>query len=86
MNLIQNLVSSFLEFIDSRAVIRRITLFFTLYMTYHVIESSWEFAVTALALKYDGLSIGGIIAAVTVPIAALQKFAFDAYSDSRKDE
>lgn len=74
------------NWIDERAIVRRSVLYFTLFMTFWMSYSSWEFAVTALALKYDGMSIAAIIAAVMVPTAALQKFAFDVYGLSRKDK
>lgn len=80
-----NPVTALLDFIDSRAIVRRSVLFFTLFMTYWMSYSAWEFAVTALALHYDGLSIAGIIAAVMVPTTALQGFAFKSYSDGRKE-
>ena len=73
-----SLLVKFLEFIDNRAIVRRGVLIFTLYLTYSMSYSAWEFAVTALALHYDGLSIAGIIAAVLAPTAALQGFAFQA--------
>lgn len=79
------MIKELLDFIDSRAVVRRGVLVFTLYMTYWMSYSAWEFAVTALALKYDGLSIAGIIAAVMVPTTALQGWAFKNYTDTRKD-
>lgn len=82
---IKTAVTALLDFIDNRAIVRRAVLAFTLYMTYWMSYSAWEFAVTALALKYDGLSITGIIAAIMVPTTALQGFAFKAYSDGRKE-
>lgn len=78
-------LAAILDFIDERAVVRRTVLFFTLWMTYWMSYSAWEFAVTALALKYDGLSIAGIIAAIMVPVTALQGFAFKSYSEGRKE-
>jgi hypothetical protein len=69
------------DWIDNRAVIRRIVLFFTLYMTYFGTHEAWLFARTS---TFDGVGTAAIIAAVLAPIAALQGFAFAQYSNSRK--
>lgn len=79
-----NLTRDFLDFLDNRTVFRRGVLIFVMFMTWHITQASWEFAVTALSLHYDGLSIGGIIAAVTAPFAAVIKYTFELYADARK--
>jgi hypothetical protein len=55
-------------------------------MTYWVTQGAWEFAIAALANKYDGLTVAAIIAAIMVPTTALQGFAFRDYSESRKEK
>jgi hypothetical protein len=77
--------NAFWTWVDSRAVVRRTVLAFTLWMTYHVIESAWEFATIAVGNHYDGVSTAAIIAAITAPVAALQGFAFQQYVAGRKE-
>ena len=78
------ILRDFLDFLDNRTVFRRGVLMFILYMTWHITQAAWEFAVTALSLHYDGVSIGAIIAAVTAPFAAVIKYAFEMYTEARK--
>lgn len=73
-------LTQFLDFIDSRAVIRRIVLFFTLFMTYYGVATAWKFA---YASPFDGVGTAAVIAAVLAPIAALQGAAFANYSTGR---
>jgi hypothetical protein len=80
---VKKYITELLDFLDNRTVFRRGVLLFILYMTWYVTESMKEFAVTALSLHYDGLSIGGIIAAITAPFAAIIKYTFELYSDAR---
>ena len=75
-------VSAFHDWIDNRAVIRRIVLFFTLYMTWYGVHTAWQFAQVS---KFDGLGTAAVIAAVLAPIAALQGFAFQNYTRSRAE-
>lgn len=83
--MIQKLAVGFHDWVDNRAVVRRLVLAFTLWMTYHVIESAWEFAVLAVGNHYDGVAVAAIIAAITAPVAALQGFAFQQYVNGRKE-
>jgi hypothetical protein len=69
------------DWIDSRAIVRRFVLLFTLYMTYYGVHKAWLFADSS---KFDGVGTAAIIAAILAPIAALQGFAFQNYSGSRK--
>jgi len=77
-----NPVKPFLDFIDNRAVVRRMVLFFTLWMTYEITVSAWSFAGTS---TFDGIGTAAVIAAVTAPFAALQGFVFHSYSQGRKE-
>lgn len=74
--------TKFLDFIDSRAVVRRLTLLFSLYMTWYGVHEAWVFAHTS---TYDGMGTAAVIAAVLVPISGLQGFAFNTYSKSRAE-
>ena len=76
-----NPLTTIQDWIDNRAVVRRLVLFFTLYMTYYGVHTAWQFAYSS---KFDGVGTAAVIAAVLAPIAALQGFAFQHYSGSRK--
>lgn len=74
------MIIGLLDFIDNRAVVRRIVLSITVWMT-------WRSFVWAAAFA-DHTTLGGtdaglIIAAVTAPIAALQGFIFKIYAEGR---
>ena len=71
----------FLDFVDSRAVVRRCVLGFTLYLTWYGTHAAFEFAKTS---TYDGLGTAAVVAAILAPLAALQGFAFSTYTDGRK--
>jgi len=77
-----NLLDRFWNWIDSRAVVRRTVLAFTLYMTWYGVHKAWEYAAVS---TLDGLGTAAVIAAVLAPIAALQGFAFANYTSGRKD-
>jgi len=76
-----NTFTTIQDWIDNRAVIRRVVLFFTLYMTYYGVATAWKFA---SASPFDGVGTAAVIAAVLAPIAALQGAAFQNYTGSRK--
>jgi len=82
VNPIAYALEAFQDWIDNRAVIRRVVLFFTLYMTYYGVAMAWKFA---SASPFDGIGTAAVIAAVLAPIAALQVFAFQNYAGSRKE-
>lgn len=68
--------------LDDRLAIRRsVVLFVTLWMTWRAFDWAGQFAYVAM-VKADGnlmLAAAGLVAAVTAPIAYLQKVVFDAY-------
>lgn len=76
------LIEDFWTWVDSRAVVRRAVLAFTLYMTWYGVHACLEFAKLS---QFDGLGTAAIIAAVLAPIAALQGFAFANYTSGRRD-
>jgi len=82
MNQIVSALEAFQDWIDTRAVIRRVVLFFTLFMTYYGVAMAWKFA---SASPFDGIGTAAVIAAVLAPIAALQGAAFQNYTGSRKE-
>ncbi len=79
--MIKQATTSLLDFIDGRAVIRRMVLAFTLWMTFYGVREAWAYAV--LSGAEDKLGTAAVIAAVLVPISALQGFAFSTYTKGR---
>lgn len=79
---IKEATSSFWNFIDSRAVVRRLVLGFTLWMTWYGVHEAVLFAYQS---KFDGVGTAAIIAAILAPIAALQGLAFSTYTNGRKE-
>lgn len=70
------MINQFWDWVDNRTIVRRIVLFFTLWMTASVTYSAWLFA---YASHFDGTGTAAIIVAITAPTAALQAFAFKDY-------
>lgn len=75
------MITKFWDWVDSRAIVRRCVLGFTLYMTWLVTYQAWLFAHES---RFDGLGTAAIIAAVLVPVTGLQGFAFAHYSKGRE--
>lgn len=69
------------DWIDSRIVVRRAVIVFTLYMTLTETWHAWEFAKVS---TFDGVGTAAVIAAVLVPLSAVQAFAFNMYMEGRK--
>lgn len=79
------LAVNFWDWVDSRAVVRRIVLLVTLYMTYASFSWAARFAEMYLAAKSGGgLDVAAIIGAVTAPISVLQGFIFKAYIEGKE--
>jgi len=76
------MLTKLMDFIDNRVVVRRLTLLFTLYMTWYGTHTAWEFAKVS---QFDGVGTAAVIAAVLVPIGALQGFAFHSYTQGRSE-
>lgn len=70
----------FWDFIDGRAIIRRLMLFSTMYMTWHAYLWAAHFAENTAR---TGMEVPGIIAAVTTPIITLMGYVLKVYSDGR---
>ena len=77
-------VVNFLDFIDTRAVIRRIVLGVTLWMTWESYTWAATFAESAVAHGKTGMDYAALIAAVTLPISALQGYVFKVYAEGRE--
>lgn len=76
------LLASIVEWERKLAIRRSIVLFITLWMTWRSFTWAAEFALSVKAA--DGLSAAAMIAAVTAPIAYLQKVVFEAYIASKE--
>lgn len=75
------MLKRFWDWVDDRVVIRRGIVIFTLYMTLTETWHAWEFARVS---TFDGVGTATVIAAVLVPLGAVQAFAFHIYSEARK--
>jgi hypothetical protein len=73
--------TNFWDWVDNRTVFRRLVVGFTLYLTYDAIIRCTAFA---YASKFDGVGTSMVIAAILVPLGAVQKFAFDLYNGARE--
>lgn len=69
------------DWVDRRLIVRRATLFATVWMSWQAFEWAARFAETT---DKAGAEVGLIIAAVTAPIAALQAYVFKLYSEGRE--
>ena len=78
--MIDFLSNRFWDWVDNRAIIRRIVLFVTLWMSWA--SFTWA-AAFAQATKLAGLEAAAIIAAVLTPISALQGFVFKVYVEGK---
>ena len=56
----------FWDFVDSRQIVRRSVLLFTLVMTVVAVTKGFEFA---LVSEFDGIGTAAVIAAFTAPVA-----------------
>lgn len=83
--MVDRAVATFWNWIDSRAIIRRIVLFVTLWMTWRAFTWAAEYANGLTLSAGMGIEAAAIIAAVTAPIAALQASVFKIYADGRKE-
>lgn len=75
-----NYIKEFLDFVDGRTVIRRAALLIVIWLT---VRSFFWAAHFAEVSPRPGTDIAAIIAAVTIPLSALQSFVFKWYSESR---
>jgi hypothetical protein len=66
--------------VDDSRIIRRMVLFFTLYLTWVAYE--WAFAIPVKDVSWD---VGAVIGAVLTPISALQAAVFKFYSEARNN-
>lgn len=79
-------VGQFLDFLDRRAVFRRVAFVVVLMGTWRVTDWALGFADRWLLSPKAGIDSGAVIAAVTAPFAALQAAVLKWYSEARRDD
>jgi hypothetical protein len=81
-------VGKILKWIDGRhfVSVRSATLAVTIWMTWRVTVWAFEYARLALAAEANGVETAAVLGAVTIPLAALQGFAFNTYMKGKPDE
>ena len=68
------------DWVDNRAIVRRIAFFMVMYLVFKTLEWTLDFAATS---PRPGMEVAAIIAAVWAPITALQAAMFGLYSSWR---
>jgi len=81
--IIGGILGPILDFIDSRMVIRRIITIVVLWQLVDVYLFAKEYA---LRSGMNGLELGAVLTALTLPVTALQAFMFKAYDDARRSD
>lgn len=74
-------MSAFWDFIDRRAIVRRIMTLGTFYLVVENLHWSYVFATTS---PRNGMEVAAILGAVGTPLSLLMGFLFNSYKDSRK--
>ena len=77
---LNNGLTQFWDWIDTRGVVRRIVLAVAIYMTWGV--SAWAMAYVEGSAR-PGADLALIIGAVTAPVTVFGGYVFKAYIDSR---
>jgi hypothetical protein len=75
-------LTDFWNFVDSRAIVRRVMTLGTFVMTVWVIRWAMDFASTS---PRTGSDVALILGAIMVPLNALQGFLFAHYSKGRSE-
>ncbi len=82
--LLNNWLTQFWDFIDTRGVIRRGVLGVIIWMNWVAGEHAYEYALTALAVGKTDAGVGAVIAAFTAPAALLAGYVFKTYAEARQ--
>ena len=80
---LNNWLTRFWDFLDTRGVIRRSVLYLSVWMLW--VQGSWanEYALKALALGKADVGVAAIMAAITAPATLLVGYVFKQYLDSK---
>ena len=76
----QSLMTAFWDWLDNRAIIRRIAFFLVMWMLFKTLEWTLDFATNS---PRSGGEVAAIIASVWAPLTALQAAVFALYSSFR---
>lgn len=74
-------MTKFWDWMDDRAITRRIVLSIAIWMTWNVSEWAMHFVEGSTR---PGIDLAAIIAAVTAPVTVFGGFVFKAYIESKK--
>ncbi len=74
-------MSAFWDWIDKRAIVRRVMTLGTFYLVIENLHWSYVFAVTS---PRSGAEVAMILGAIGAPLSAMMGFMFNSYKDSRK--
>lgn len=74
-------MKKFWDWIDDRAIVHRLLLVFTLYLTFHCYKWAILFAIYS---QLTGTETAAIILAVSGPVTTLQGYVFSTYANYRK--
>lgn len=74
-------ITAFWDWVDTRAVVRRVMTLGTFVMTVWVIQWAMVFAMSS---PRSGADVAMILGAIMVPLNALQGFMFAAYAKGRE--
>lgn len=80
---LNNGLTRFWDFVDSRGVVRRIVLAISIWMLWQ--QGTWanEYALKALAVGKTDVGIAAIMAAISAPATLLVGYVFKLYLDSK---
>jgi len=77
---LQSFMTAFWDWLDNRAIIRRVAFFLVMWMLFETLQWTLNFATTS---PRSGGEVAAIIAAVWAPLTALQAAVFALYSSFR---
>jgi len=73
--------TGFWNWVDGRAIVRRLCLLVTFWMTWDI--TKWAMTFAAAGVFKNGAELAAVVAAVQVPVLALQAAVLKFYFDSR---
>lgn len=82
--ILNNGLTRFWDWIDSRGVIRRLVLGVVIWLNWLAGEHAYTYAESALRVGKADAGIGAVIAAFTAPAALLAGYVFKTYAETRQ--
>lgn len=80
---LNNLLTRWWEFVDSRGIVRRAVLAVSLWMLWDVSKWGMDYADRALAMGKTDASLGAVMVAAGGPATLLAGYVFKLYTESR---